>query len=120
MLPPTPLLRSKAGLAILARTHLEPDREFYLRELVRATGMAPRSIQVQLDRLVQAGVLSDRRDGNRSTCVRREDTHSSCRCARLCSRPRASFRSCEKHLDPTDFLGLRVRVGRVRDQRRQK
>ena len=65
MLPPTPLLRSKAGLAILARTHLEPDREFYLRELVRATGMAPRSIQVQLDRLVQAGVLSERRDGNR-------------------------------------------------------
>jgi DNA-binding transcriptional ArsR family regulator len=65
MLPPTPILRSKAGLAILARTHLEPDREFYLRELVRATGMAPRSIQVQLDRLVEAGVLSERRDGNR-------------------------------------------------------
>jgi len=59
------LIRSKARLAILARTHLAPDQEFYLRELVRATGMAPRTIQVELDKLVQAGVLAERRHGNR-------------------------------------------------------
>jgi predicted nucleotidyltransferase len=64
-MPPNPLIRSKAGSAILAHTHLQPDQEFYLRELVRATGMAPRTIQLQIDRLVRAGILSERRHGNR-------------------------------------------------------
>lgn len=59
------LIRSKARLAMLARTHLAPDQEFYLRELVRATGMAPRTIQVELDKLVQSGILAERRHGNR-------------------------------------------------------
>lgn len=58
-------ISTKAGLAILARTHLAPDQEFYLRELVRATGMAPRTIQRELDRLVAAGILTERRHGNR-------------------------------------------------------
>lgn len=58
-------LATKAGIAILTRTHLAPDQEFYLRELVRATGMAPRTIQRELDRLVAAGILAERRHGNR-------------------------------------------------------
>ncbi|MEP7326306.1 MAG: nucleotidyltransferase domain-containing protein [Gemmatimonadota bacterium] len=58
-------IRSRARLAILARTHLAPDQEFYLRELVRATGMAPRTIQVELDKLVASGILAERRHGNR-------------------------------------------------------
>jgi predicted nucleotidyltransferase len=58
-------LGTKAGLAILSRTHLAPNQEFYLRELVRATGMAPRTIQRELDRLVAAGILAERRHGNR-------------------------------------------------------
>ena len=58
-------LATKAGLAILSRTHLAPNQEFYLRELVRATGMAPRTIQRELDRLVAAGILAERRHGNR-------------------------------------------------------
>jgi len=58
-------LATKAGLAILSRTHLAPNQEFYLRELVRMTGMAPRTIQRELDRLVSAGILAERRHGNR-------------------------------------------------------
>ena len=58
-------LLSKARRAILARTHLSPEREFYLRELVRETGLAPRTVQLELDRLVTAGLLTERRHGNR-------------------------------------------------------
>jgi predicted nucleotidyltransferase len=56
---------SRTRQAILALTHLAPEQEFYLRELVRRTGFAPRTVQVELDRLVAAGILRDRRDGNR-------------------------------------------------------
>ena len=56
---------SRAGAAILAETFGAPDREVYLRELVRLTGFAPRTIQLELDRLIRTGLLSDRRDGNR-------------------------------------------------------
>lgn len=58
-------LGSRARQAILAQTHLVPEQEFYLRELVRATGFAPRTVQVALDHLVTAGILTERRDGNR-------------------------------------------------------
>ncbi len=44
---------------------MAPDREFYLRELVRLTGLAPRSVQVELDRLVAAELVLERRSGNR-------------------------------------------------------
>ncbi len=44
---------------------LAPDREFYLRELARSTGAALRTVQVELNRLVGAGILLERRSGNR-------------------------------------------------------
>ena len=59
------LLGPEARQAILARTHLDPTREFYLRELVRLTGLAPRTVQQEVDRLVEGDILAERRSGNR-------------------------------------------------------
>ena len=51
--------------AILSRTFSDPGRAFHVRELARRTGLAPRTVQVEVDRLVAAGLLADYRDGNR-------------------------------------------------------
>ena len=59
------LLGPTARRAILARTYLDPTREFHLRELVRRTGLAPRTVQQEVEQLVRADLLSERRDGNR-------------------------------------------------------
>lgn len=64
-MPPDLLLGPPARRAILARTFLDPAREFHLRELVRLSGLAPRSIQVEVDKLVPYGLLLERRSGNR-------------------------------------------------------
>ncbi len=54
-----------ARRAILARTFLDSSREFYLRELVRLTGFAPRTVNQEIDRLVASDLLTERRHGNR-------------------------------------------------------
>lgn len=59
------LLGPRARRAILARTFLDPSRELHLRELVRLTGLAPRTVQQELERLVRADLLTERRSGNR-------------------------------------------------------
>lgn len=59
------LLGPRARRQLLARIYVAPDREFYLRELVRLTGLAPRTVQVELDRLVAAELVLERRSGNR-------------------------------------------------------
>lgn len=59
------LIGSKARQAILLHLYLKPDLELYLRELVRLTGFAPRTIQKELDNLVQKDLLIERRSGNR-------------------------------------------------------
>jgi predicted nucleotidyltransferase len=59
------LLGPPARRAILVRTFLDPQREFHLRELVRLSGLAPRSIQVEVDKLVAHGLLRERRSSNR-------------------------------------------------------
>lgn len=59
------LLGPDARRAILARTFIDPSREVHLRGLVRLTGFAPRTVQQEVERLVQADLLSERRDGNR-------------------------------------------------------
>jgi len=58
-------LGSKARVALLLRLFLNPDKEYYLRELVRLTGFAPRTIQVELDNLMESDLLLERRSGNR-------------------------------------------------------
>ena len=58
------IIGSGSRRAVLAKLLMKPDREFYLREIVRLTGFAPRTIQEVVDQLVQEGILDDRRDGN--------------------------------------------------------
>ena len=64
-MPEDLLLGPPARRAILAITFLDPEREFHLRELVRRSGLAPRSVQVEVDKLVTAGLLQERRSSNR-------------------------------------------------------
>ena len=59
------LFGSKARVALLARMLLQPEDELHLSNLFRETGFAPRSIQLEADRLVSLGVLNERRSGNR-------------------------------------------------------
>jgi DNA-binding transcriptional ArsR family regulator len=59
------LLGPRSRRQLLARLYGAPDREFYLRELVRLTGLAPRTVQVELDWLVAAALVVERRSGNR-------------------------------------------------------
>ena len=69
------LLGTTARQGILGITYLDPDREFHLRELMRRTGLAPRTVQLELDRLVGADLLRERRDGNRRY-VRANSAHT--------------------------------------------
>jgi predicted nucleotidyltransferase len=59
------LLGSKSRAAILTRLLLEPDAEIHLNDLVRATGLSPRAVQQEVDRLVGLGLIVERRSGNR-------------------------------------------------------
>lgn len=59
------LLGPAARRAILARTFLDPSHEFHVRELVRRTGLAPRTVSQEVEKLVRSDLLSERRDGNR-------------------------------------------------------
>ena len=68
------LLGPPARRSILATTFLDPTREFHLRELVRLSGLAPRSIQVEVDKLVENGLLRERRSSNRRY-LRANDRH---------------------------------------------
>ncbi|WP_181443177.1 winged helix-turn-helix domain-containing protein [Kytococcus schroeteri] len=59
----TPFVRSDAVGALLAETLGHPDREFSLAELGRRTGVAGPVVHREVGRLVEAGVLRDRREG---------------------------------------------------------
>jgi len=52
--------------AILAATLLHPDRWWYLSDLARHLAVRPSSLQRELAALVEAGILRQRRDGNRT------------------------------------------------------
>ncbi|MGH7545086.1 MAG: nucleotidyltransferase domain-containing protein [Gemmatimonadota bacterium] len=68
------LLGPDTRRAILARVFLDPSREYHLRELVRLTGFALRSVQREVERLVGADLLTERRSGNRRY-LRANDRH---------------------------------------------
>ena len=74
-MPTSLLLGPAAREVILGITFVDPEREFHLRELMRRTGLAPRTVQLELDRLVGADLLRERRDGNRRY-VRANATHT--------------------------------------------
>ena len=59
------LFGTRARAAILARTYLDPSSEYHLRDLVRLTGLAPRTVHQEVEKLVAAGLLTDRRSSNR-------------------------------------------------------
>lgn len=59
------LLGPASRKAILSRMFLDPGEEHHLRHLVRLTGLAPRTVQQEVDRLVEADLLVERRSGNR-------------------------------------------------------
>ncbi|MBI4520878.1 MAG: toxin-antitoxin system toxin subunit [Gemmatimonadetes bacterium] len=76
------LLLGPAGRrAVLARTFLDPSREYHLRELVRLTGLAPRTVHQEVEKLVRADLLRERRDGNRRY-LRANDRHTLFRAVR--------------------------------------
>jgi len=60
----TPFVRSDAVGAILAEAFLHPDQELTLAEMTRRTGLAQAVVHKEVSRLVGAGVLVDRREGN--------------------------------------------------------
>lgn len=68
------LLGPRARRAVLARTFLSPEREYHIRELVRLTGLAPRTVHQEVEKLVRADILTERRDGNRRH-VRANERH---------------------------------------------
>lgn len=50
---------------MLVRLFLYDNAELHIRDLVRATGFSPRSMTKEVDRLVHAGFLLERRSSNR-------------------------------------------------------
>ena len=64
-MPHLSVIGPPARLAVLTHTFVDPARELHLRELVRLTGLAPRSVQQEVEKLIGAGLLTERRSGNR-------------------------------------------------------
>lgn len=60
----TPFIRSDAVGAILAETLGRPDVELSISEVARRAGVLPAVAHREVQRLIEAEVLLDRRDGN--------------------------------------------------------
>jgi DNA-binding transcriptional ArsR family regulator len=59
-----PLLRSQVQGDLLALMYLEPEREFTVTEAAHRVESSLRAVHHEIGRLVQAGLLADRRHGN--------------------------------------------------------
>jgi len=59
------LFSSKVRVELLNAFYTFPDKELYLRELVRITGEDHKNISLELNNLEKLGLVSSRRDGNR-------------------------------------------------------
>jgi hypothetical protein len=62
--PLLPLLRSQVQGNLLALTYLAPEREFTVTEAARGVRASVKAVHHEVNRLVQAGLLADRRQGN--------------------------------------------------------
>lgn len=60
----SPFIRSDALGAILAEVLLHPDRELTISDLARRAGVSVALAHKEVSRLLDAGVLGDRREGN--------------------------------------------------------
>lgn len=69
-----PLLRSQLQGELLAATLLHPEREFSLSELADRLGASHTAVLREANRLVEAGILSDRRVGRTRLLAARTDT----------------------------------------------
>lgn len=58
-----PVLRSETQARLLAAVLLQPDREASIADLARETGSDPGNLHAEVERLVHAGILADRRVG---------------------------------------------------------
>jgi DNA-binding transcriptional ArsR family regulator len=68
-----PILRSETQARLLAALLLQPDREASIADLARETGSDPGNLHAEVERLVQAGILADRRVG-RTRLLRAADS----------------------------------------------
>lgn len=59
------LFGSEARVRVLTLFLTHPDRDFYGREVGRLTGLLPRAVQRELDRLSGIGILEREKRGNR-------------------------------------------------------
>lgn len=59
-----PLLRSQVQGDVLATVYLSPEAEFSVTELARRAGVSVKAAAHEVARLVDAGLLADRRAGN--------------------------------------------------------
>jgi DNA-binding transcriptional ArsR family regulator len=62
--PLLPLLRSRVQGDLLALLYLRPDREYSLTEAAARIGASVKAVHQEATRLVDAGLLTDRRVGN--------------------------------------------------------
>lgn len=62
--PLLPLLRSRAQAEILSVVLLDPDREWSLTDLARQIGASVATVQPEIQRAEEAGVVRSRRVGN--------------------------------------------------------
>jgi DNA-binding transcriptional ArsR family regulator len=67
-----PILRSETQARLLAALLLRPEREASIAELAREIGSDPGNLHDEVERLVNAGILTDRRVG-RSRLLRAAD-----------------------------------------------
>jgi DNA-binding transcriptional ArsR family regulator len=68
-----PVLRSETQARLLAALLLQPDREASIAEIARETGTDPGNLHAEVERVVQAGILTDRRVG-RARLLRAADS----------------------------------------------
>lgn len=68
-----PVLRSETQARLLAALLLQPDREASIADLAREVGADPGNLHAEVERLVGAGILVDRRIG-RSRLLRAGDS----------------------------------------------
>ncbi|HEY7487041.1 MAG TPA: hypothetical protein VH912_21450 [Streptosporangiaceae bacterium] len=60
----SPLLRSQTQGDLLALLFLNPDKEYNLSDIAAAIGVSVKTVHYEVSRLVEGGILSDRRSGN--------------------------------------------------------
>lgn len=69
------LFGSEARVRVLSLFLTHPDREFYGREVGRLTGLLPRAVHRELERLTSIGILQREQRGNRVyVCVNRANS----------------------------------------------